>query len=55
MNEKGDQKKLDVLFRRNLFEIAIEIANDGSKSAQTAEIYRLYGDSLYGFALDSRC
>eukprot|EP00164_Ancoracysta_twista_P003478 GFYU01004640.1.p1 GENE.GFYU01004640.1~~GFYU01004640.1.p1 ORF type:complete len:938 (-),score=267.55 GFYU01004640.1:157-2970(-) len=43
LTEKDTQTKLETLFRRNLYQVAINLG-----IGQQADIYRKYGDHLYG-------
>lgn len=53
LNEKDLQTKLSLLFKKNLFDIAVKISKDHklqkeeSDEEAMAEIYRFYGDHLY--------
>ena len=47
LREKQMQTKLELLFRKNLYNVALQLAElDGDKSL-IADIYRKYGDHLY--------
>jgi hypothetical protein len=47
--EKDMSSKLDMLFRKNLYTIAINlIQGQQADAASTAEVMRKYGDHLYG-------
>lgn len=51
LNEKDLQTKLSLLFKKNLFDIAVRISKDHKKEdfdeEALSDIYRLYGDHLY--------
>jgi hypothetical protein len=47
--EKDMSSKLDMLFRKNLYTIAINlIQGQQADAASTADVMRKYGDHLYG-------
>ncbi|GMK53786.1 hypothetical protein CspeluHIS016_0103720 [Cutaneotrichosporon spelunceum] len=49
LEEHSTSAKLDVLYRRNLFVLALSLAQTQNvNDAGVAEIHRLYGDYLYG-------
>ncbi|ORY30605.1 putative vacuolar membrane protein [Naematelia encephala] len=49
LDEHSTAAKLDVLYRRNLFTLAISLArSQGVSEAGIADIHRRYGDYLYG-------
>ncbi|GAB0087828.1 Vacuolar protein sorting-associated protein 11 homolog [Sergentomyia squamirostris] len=49
LDEKDLQTKLNLLFKKNLYDIAVRIAKSSQYDAEgLAEIFRQYGDHLYG-------
>lgn len=49
LNEKDLQSKLSLLFKKNLYDIAVRIAKSSENDAEgLADIYKQYGDHLYG-------
>ena len=50
-HEKTLQQRLEMLYQRNMFTLAIELAqNAGLDAKQQSQIYRKYGDLLYSKA-----
>lgn len=48
LNEKDLQSKLSLLFKKNLYDIAVRIAKSSDYDAEgLADIYKQYGDHLY--------
>ena len=49
LSERDTETKLQMLFRKNLYSIAINLTQDenGRDTAETADVLRLYGDHLY--------
>lgn len=48
MEEKDTQTKLDILFKKNLYSVAISLAQSQNLDPSSiADIYRGYGDHLY--------
>ncbi|XP_059608812.1 vacuolar protein sorting-associated protein 11 homolog [Phlebotomus argentipes] len=49
LDEKDLQSKLNLLFKKNLYDIAVRIAKSNQYDSEgLAEIFRQYGDHLYG-------
>lgn len=49
LDEKDLQSKLSLLFKKNLYDIAVRIAKSGQHDTEgLADIFKQYGDHLYG-------
>lgn len=49
LDEKDLQSKLNLLFKKNLYDIAVRIAKSNQHDPEgLADIFRQYGDHLYG-------
>lgn len=49
LDEKDLQSKLNLLFKKNLYDIAVRIAKSSQHDAEgLADIFKQYGDHLYG-------
>lgn len=48
LGEKDMESKLEMLFRKNLYTVAINLVQSQQDAAATAEVLRKYGDHLYG-------
>ncbi|MCO5583009.1 hypothetical protein L7F22_036915 [Adiantum nelumboides] len=48
LGEKDMESKLEMLFRKSLYTVAINLVQSQQDAAATAEVLRKYGDHLYG-------
>jgi hypothetical protein len=56
LSEKDTQTKLEVLFKRHLYSIAIELAHNSQYDANAiVDIFRKYGDHLYSYCFYFMC
>jgi hypothetical protein len=50
LEEKDTATKLETLFKKNLYQVAISLAvSERLDARDIAEIYKRYGDHLYGY------